>query len=77
MKFDAQATTLTKTNVVFATKSYFENMIATWVPDASVPVVPPVIMDAVVGVPLEESPGHVLAEGPADATAAVEDERMD
>ena len=34
-------------------------------------------MDAVVGAPLEESPWLVAAEGPADATAAGQEERMD
>ena len=29
------------------------------------------------GVPLEESPGQVVSEGPGDATAAGEEDRMD
>ena len=41
------------------------------------PVVPPVITDAVVAVPLEDSPGQVVAEGPGDATASGEMDRMD
>ena len=46
-------------------------------PDPNIPLVPSVITDAVVAVPVSESPGQVVAEGPADATAAGEAERID
>ena len=75
--FDAQADALASTNIVYSTRTYDNDLVASWAPDPQVPVVPPVILDAVVGVPLEESPGQVVAEGPADATAAGEDDRMD
>ena len=75
--FGDQADALIRTNVVYQARTYDDELVAQWVPDADVPVVPPIISDAVVGVPLENSPGEVVAEGPADATAAGEDERMD
>ena len=77
MEFDAQSEALVKSNVVYKDKTYRRDLVATWVPDPKTPAVPSVITDAVVAVPLEESPGHVVAEGPADATAMGEAERMD
>ena len=52
-------------------------VVASWVLDPGVPVVPSVVLDSVVAVPLESSPGEVVAEGPGDATAAGELDRMD
>ncbi|CAK0876828.1 unnamed protein product [Prorocentrum cordatum] len=75
--FDAQADALANANIVYSTRTCDKDLVASWVPDPQVPVVPPVILDAVVGVPLEDSPGQVVAEGPADAAAAGEDDRMD
>ena len=63
--------------MVYAEKEYRRDLVASWVPDPNVPVVPPVITDAVVAVPLEDSPGQVVAEGPGDATASGEMDRMD
>ncbi|CAK0796442.1 unnamed protein product, partial [Prorocentrum cordatum] len=76
-EFDAQAAALTKSNVVYDKTTYDRDLVAKWVPDPAVAAVPPVIADAVVAVPLEESPGQVVAEGPGDATAAGEEDRMD
>lgn len=76
-EFDAQADTLVKTNVVYAEREYRRELVASWVPDPNTPSVPSVITDAVVAVPLEESPGQVVAEGPGDATASGEADRMD
>ena len=76
-EFDAQGEALVKSNVVYADKEYRRDLVASWVPDPNTPVVPTVITDVVVAVPLEESPGEVVAEGPGDATALGEAERMD
>ena len=76
-EFDSQAEALTKFNVVYADKDYRKDLVASWVPDTETPVVPRVITDSVVAVPLEESPGTVGAEGPGDATASGEMDRMD
>ena len=46
-------------------------------PDATTPNVPPIILDAVVAVPLDEEPGKVIASGPGDATAAGNEEQAD
>ena len=62
--FDVQGETLVKTNVVYADKEYRRDLVATWVPDRNIPIVPSVITDAVVAVPVEEDdPGRVVAEG--------------
>ena len=63
--------------MVYAEKEYRRILVASWVPDPNVPVVAPVITDAVVAVPLEDSSGQVVAEGPGDATASGEMDRMD
>ena len=76
-EFDSQAEALTKFNVVYADKDYRKDLVASWVPDIETPVVPRVITDSVVAVPLEESPGTVVAEGLGDATASGEMDRMD
>ena len=62
--FDAQSDTLVRTNVVYADKEYRRDLVATWVPDPNCPLVPSVITDAVVAVPVEDDPpGQVVAEG--------------
>lgn len=76
-EFDLQAEALTKSNVVFSDKEYRRDLVSSWVPDPRVPVVPQVLLDRVVAVPLEGSPGEVVAEGPGDATASGELDRMD
>ena len=76
-EFDEQSRALVTSNVVYADKEYRRDLVATWVPDPNTPAVPSVITDAVVAVPLQESPGQVVAEGPGDATALGEAERMD
>ena len=48
---------------------YNEHVVAEWCPDPAVPQVPPMVVDAVVAVPMDTQPGDVVAEGPADATA--------
>ena len=63
-EFDKQSEALVRSNVVYADKVYRRDLVASWVPDPNTPVVPSVITDAVVAVPLEESPGQVVAEGP-------------
>ena len=63
--------------MVYADKVYRKDLVATWVPDPDTPVLPPVVTDSVVAVPLEESRGTVVAEGPGDATASGEMDRMD
>ena len=68
---------MTKFNKVYHEKEYRRDLVASWVPDPNEPIVPRVITDAVVAVPLDESPGKVVEEAPADATAAGELERMD
>ena len=77
LEFDRQAEVLTQTNIVYKDKEYRKDLVAHWVPDPAVPVVPPIVVDAVVAVPLEGSPGTVVAEGLGDATAAGESDRMD
>ena len=77
MEFDQQAEALTTYNVVYSDKEYNRELLARWVPDPEEAVVPQLILDAVVAVPLETDPGEVVAEGPADATAMGEAERMD
>ena len=52
-------------------------MVASWVPDPSVPVVPRVITDVVVAVPLDEGAGQVVAEGLGDAIVVGEMDRVD
>jgi hypothetical protein len=76
-EFDLQAETLIQTNVVYADKKYRHDLVASWVPDPNTPTVPSVITDAIVAVPLEESPGKVVADGPGEATASGEADRMD
>ena len=76
-EFDRQALALRKTNVVYADAEYRRELVASWVPDPDVPLVPSVITDSVVAVPLEDSPGQVVAEGPGDATASGEADRND
>ena len=77
-EFDAQAVALQKYNEVYHREAtYDQDLLASWVPDPNVPVVPSVVLDAVLAVPLEDSPGQVVAEGPADATAAGEQDRLD
>ena len=62
--FDAQSEILVKTNVVYADNEYRRDLVATWVPDRNTPIVPSVITDAVVAVPVEEDgPGQIVAEG--------------
>ena len=68
---------MVRTNEVYKNKIYRRDLVASWVPGPKTPDVPSVITDAVVSVPLEESPGQVIAEGPGDATVAGEAERMD
>ena len=77
LEFDTQSDALVRTNEVYKNKIYRRDLVASWVPDRKTPLVPSVITDAVVSVPLEESLGQVIAEGPEDATAAGEAERMD
>ncbi|CAK0887182.1 unnamed protein product [Prorocentrum cordatum] len=69
-EFDSQAQALQSTNVVYKDKDYHEALVAQWCPNPLIPEVPPVVLDSVVAVPLEDSPGAVVAAGPADATAA-------
>ena len=78
-EFDSQAEALTKFNKVYAENKveYRKDLVASWVPDIETPVVPRVITDAVVAGPLGESPGTIVAEGPGDATASGEMDRMD
>jgi hypothetical protein len=76
-EFDRQAEDLTSHNVVYQNKQYKRELVARWVPDPRSPAVPSIITDAVIAVPLEANPGEVVAEGPADATAMGEAERMD
>ena len=52
-------------------------LVASWVPDPAVPAVPSVILDTVVAVATEDDGGRVISAGPADATAAGEEERLD
>ena len=76
-EFDQQAAALKDTNVVFNTTEYRADLVASWVPDATVPTVPPVILNSVVAVPLADDAGTVVSSGPGDATAAGEEERLD
>ena len=76
-EFDQQANTLKETNVVFHETQYDAALVAKWVPDPKEPVVPDVIINAVVVVPRVEDAGMVVATGPGDATAAGEAERQD
>ena len=48
-----------------------------WVPDVSTPIVPPVILDAVVAVPTTSDGDTVISSGPGEATAAGEQDRLD
>ena len=78
--FDEQADLLRKTNKVYKEAVYKSDLVAKWCPDPATPTVPPIILDNVIAVPLcdeEEGPGRVVADGPGDATAAGEAERMD
>ena len=58
-------------------QEYRADLVAEWCPNANDPVVPQIIMDAVVAVPLEKDPGKVVASGPGDATAAGSMENAD
>ena len=69
-EFDSQAQALRATNVVYKNTTYDAALVAQWCPDPLTPQVPPVVLDSVVAVPLDESPGEIVAAGPADATAA-------
>ena len=60
-----------------ANKEYRRDLVASWAPDPDVPVAPRVITDSAVAVPLEESPGKDVAEGPGDATVSGEMDRTD
>ena len=42
-------------------QEYRADLVAEWCPDANDPVVPQIIMDTVVAVPLEKDPGKVVA----------------
>ena len=52
-------------------------MVTSWQKADGLPTVPPIIFDKVVGVPTEEQAGTTIASGPADATAAGEEDRVD
>ena len=68
------------TNKVYKETVYKADLVAKWCPDPATPTVPPIILDNVIAVPLcdgEGGPGRVVADGPGDATAAGEAERMD
>ncbi|CAK0879109.1 unnamed protein product, partial [Prorocentrum cordatum] len=66
-EFDSQAQALQSTS----DKTYDGEPVAQWRSNPLIPQVPPVELDSVVAVPLEESPGDVAAAaGPADAAAA-------
>ena len=69
-EFDSQAQALRATNVVYKNTTYDAALVAQWCPEPLTPQVPPVVLDSVVAVPLDESPGEIVAAGPADATAA-------
>ena len=79
-EFDEQAELLRATNKVYKEAVYKADLVAKWCPDPATPTVPPIILDNVIAVPLcdgEGGPGRVVADGPGDATAAGEAERMD
>jgi hypothetical protein len=56
---------------------YRADLVASWVPDPMVPAVPPPVLDTVVAVATDDDGGRVVSSGPADATAAGEEERLD
>ena len=63
--FDAQAHALKTTNVVYQGAEYKQELVAEWCPEPGVASVPPLIVDTVVAVPVDGSPGDVVAAGPA------------
>ena len=67
-QYQKEAEALSSTNCVYNTAQYDEDLMAKWLPDPDLPAVPPPILDAVVSVPVEGSPGSVVAEGPATST---------
>ena len=60
-----------------ADAKYDETLLASWLPSDARSAVPPIILDRVVGVPLEEDAGTTVASGPADATVAGQQDQMD
>ena len=77
-EFVKQARALSDTNVVYRDTACDEKLLATWCPDPATSVVPPPVLDAVVAVPLDsDSPGTVLAEGPADSTEGQQHENAE
>ena len=76
-EFGEQAKSLQQTNIVYADAKYDETLLASWLPSDARSAVPPIILDRVVGVPLEEDAGTTVASGSADATVAGQQDRMD
>ena len=76
-EFDKQAAALQQTNVVYKNTEYKADLLATWIPEATTPQVPQIILDTVVAVPLQDDPGKVIASGPGDATVAGNEEQAD
>ena len=76
-EFDRQAQALRTTNVVYKHTEYDADLVATWCPDEQTPAVPPMLVNSVVAVPLDDEPGTVVASGPGDATAAGSMDRQD
>ena len=63
---------------MYQVATYDAGLVAQWCPDPKEPVVPPILVENVVAIPLEEDdPGAVVASGPADATAAGAEEKAD
>jgi len=77
LEFDKQAEFLQSRNAVYQNKKYMAVVVARWCPDPSKPEVPPVILDCVLAVPVEEGAGQVVESGPGDATAAGAEEKLD
>ena len=73
LEFERQAQALINYNEVYKDKTYRSDLVDSWVPDPQVPVVLSVVLNAVVAVPLEESPGEAVAEGPCEQFGALED----
>ena len=76
-EFDKQAAALQQTNIVYKNTEYKADLLATWIPEATTPQVPQIILDTVVAVPLQDEPGKVIASGPGDATVAGHEEQAD
>ena len=62
---------------MYKNTEYKADLLATWIPEATTPQVPQIILDTVVAVPLQDEPGKVIASGPGDATVAGNEEQAD